>query len=663
MTTVGKADVNITVGSVNLNLSLKRTQDGMLSWVRSPSPPSSPIPPPRLEIPHFGYGCGAYHNVPGFYAIALNADCSGGWVMPGPREVAEMTGIAAGYRVKKIVRHIDILTALTYNGTNTNIYRVESGAWVLKAQIASVEGTDIVSFKGYVAVALGPSNAYQFTNETSNGASSWVAFTASTKTGNSNGARNANKFLVQTNGLSAPRVVYVTNPNQVYFTEDLSNGDAVGSTSATIGDNQTAQNYVNSIVQDSTGAVLFGMRHQLYKTRDFVTFEEVGDYYPDPPADAGGQSDRLNFEDPVIVEDRIYYIVNGYDLLEYYRGNLNAKMAPREVMAPGGGYIPRTDLPINAITKAGKWLVAALGSKNTATLKSVAHTPGGDNLLQNTFSVTSELYKGRYQVVNGHEVLVWHGILLQCTDPLRYMFYDEDDSYLYLASGDSESANAQMRRCYFFNDVSLNRITSGAVVLNTGTWELELGRIDLEAPSLVKILRSFDCHTMGLASTTPNLQVLYRPEPGYDTTTDYSNLTGSGGYTTNALAETGTAFPTSKTFRHMWLKFIGTGNATSNTYAVLMDAQLIAETFPERFAMIQFIANGISGSLDATGVPAPMSAKQIGDAMDSWQDGNALATVTDSMTGDSWSMLLMDYQIRGIAQKMELTVTAKEAEA
>lgn len=659
VTTRAKADLRLQVGSVDLRLVVATNRNGEKLFTRRPSAPRKPRPLPDLAIPHFGSGCGAFYFQPGTYAICLNGDCRYGWLMPGPREEADLTGIAAGYRVKKIIKHGDVNFALTYNGTNTRIYRVESGAWAQKLEVTSNEGFDIVSFKDVVAVGFNTSTGYRFSSDDGG--------TWSTSTKTSGNASKAKYFVVQTTGLTTPRVAYAVDPNELYFTEDLTNGDPSGSTDTKVGDNASDQQKITSLTEDVDGRILAGTRHVLYRLDpdengllSLVT--AVSRWYPDPPADAGGQGDRDNFEQYAKIDDRIWYNVAGYELVEYHNGRIrNENLAPWRTSERA---IPRMQLPINAVTQAHGWVLVAVGSKNTSTLKAVTHAPAGGQLTQNTFGTTSDIYAGRYQEDppgSGQIRFVWHGILLVTTDPLRFMWLDEDDSYLYLASGDSESVNAQMLRCRFPADNPLYRLYSSAIVLNTGTVTLELGRIDFDDPDMVKILRSFRAHTLGLASTTPSLHIEYRPEAAYDTSTAYTDLGTDPTYVTNASAETGTSFPASKTFRTMWMRFEMKGNSGSNLYGVLIDAELTAEAFTEHFDVLEFTANVDSGSLDGSGVYSLMSARQVSDAISTWRDGTTLATLTDIETQESWTVQLEGYSISGLGQDMTLSVVCREA--
>lgn len=513
-------------------------------------------------------GAGAQTYRPGFYQIATNWD--GRYGIPGPREVVDLTGIAAGFRVYQMLKHADTNVAITSDGTDTKVYRLET-TWVEKATITARVPTGdgcAVSFKAVLAIAFGSANAYQFTTGT--GAGAWT-FTASTKT--SGTSARANYFLAQTNGLLVPRVVYVRNPNEVYYTEDLSNGDATGVNPTYIGDNSADQQAFRSIAEEPrTGRVLYGMRHALFTLDADGVAEKLTEDFADPILDAGGQSDRLNFEGPVLVAGRLYYPVEGYDILEWDgSGTYNRYMAPRWL----NRNLPRLSLPINALASAGGYLIAFLGSKNTGTLKAVTYAPGGSAHLANSFTTASEMWVGAY--VEGR--FVWHGILLLCTDPLRYAWFDEDTAYLYLASGDSEAADAQMRRCLFYTDNPDTRPTSGTITLATGTWQLEVGAIDFGDEWALKRAEHIRLNTLGLASATPSLEPEYKISDDNITTAFES---GFAPFTSNEIARLGERFPDGSVFHKLHLRFVGVGNAASNLYAKLLGAEVRATSAVEQ---------------------------------------------------------------------------------
>ena len=507
-------------------------------------------------------GAGALKARPGAYQIASNWD--GRFGCPGPREVADLTGIASGYRVIKIIKSFDINIAVTTNGTDTKVYRKET-TWVVRATISSRVATDAVSFKNVIAIAFGEGFAYQFATDSGAGA---LSFAASTKTADN--AERANYFLVQNNGLLTPRVMYCVDPNEVYYTTDLTDTDAAGVNASYVGDTAATQDYFTSIAEEpGTGRVLFGKRHALYTIHQEPGYdgvwEKLTEDYPDPIADAGGQSDRNNFENPALVGGLLYYPVQGYDILVWPSNPVNRWLAPRWA---SGCRLPRMDLPINALVGVSGYLVAFLGSKNTSTLKSGAYFPGGaSNHLAATYTTASEMWVG--SPVNGS--MVWHGVLLECTNPLRYAWFDEDDGYLYMASGDSESNDLQMTRCLFTIDNPLERLTSSNVVLNAGTWKMEPGPQDWGDTWGHKRAEYIKLLTMGLADSTPSLEVEYRTQRPYDATAFESGFIT---FTDEETADLGTRFFDETYFRELSLRFVGVG--TGNTYAILLEATVWA---------------------------------------------------------------------------------------
>lgn len=530
--------------------------------------------PLSLKLGGFGNGCGATHWAPGWYGICLNGDCSDGYFRPGPREVADATGIAAAFRVVAACLHVNVWHLATTDGTDTKIYQLDT-TWKVIATITSRVATynGLVSFNSVLAVAFGSANPYQFsTNVTVNGTA--YTFTASTKTAAN--ADSANCFVAQTNGRVLPRVSYITDPNSLYFTEDLTNGDATGSTATDIGDNNSSNSYMTSIVEDDTGQLVIGTRRALWGIGAQGEPQRLTRDFEDGVTDAGGQSDRRNFEAYAEVEGRFYYIVSGNELLEYDHGDVNEYMAPKWQ----GRGIPRMGLPLNAIAAVGGKIVLAMGTKNT--LLGVAHAPGGTSRISNSFGTTSELYLGQYiQDENGARRFTWHGIILQCTDPLRFMWYAPSTNYLYLCSGDSESVNAQQMRCLMFRDNALYHLVSTAIVLNTGTAQCEVLRIDLDLPFYLKRAKgiTLDTTRLGSSSSLPSLEVEYKITGDYVADpfeTDFAT------FITNEEAELGVDFPLRSDFRTMDVRFKAVGNGTDNTYAVLWDAEIELEAVADQ---------------------------------------------------------------------------------
>ncbi len=522
--------------------------------------------PLELEIPGFGNGAGATKFSPNWYGIALNADCSEGYAMPGPREEVDATGIPAGFRVVAACLHVNGWHLAVTDSTDTKILQLDT-TWKTIATITSRVATynGLVSYNSVLAVAFGSANAYQFsTNVTVNGTA--YTFTASTKTAAN--ALAANCFCVQTNGRALPRVAYVTDPSSLYFTEDLTNSDATGSSATFIGDPNSSNSYVTSLVEDDSGQLIIGTRRALWGILNEGEPQRLSRDFEDGVADAGGQSDRRNFEAYATVEGRYYYIVSGNELLEYDHGDVNEYMAPKWQ----GTGIPRMGLPLNAITAVGSKIVLAMGTKNT--LLGVAHAPGGTSRISNSFGTTSELWQGRYvQDENGNRRFGWHGVLLQCTDPLRFMWYAPSTNYLSLCSGDSELVNAQQIRCKYFRDSPLYHLVSSNIIRNTGTYQVEVLGIDLGLPFYIKRVKRIMLNTtqLGTSSSLPSLEVEYKITGDFiagSFETEFVN------FLTNEDAQAGRDFPSRSDFRTMDLRFVGVGNATDNTYAILWDAEL-----------------------------------------------------------------------------------------
>ena len=531
----------------------------------------SPWSPPGLvkqktkliKWPDFSKGCGHFDHVDGGYSVGTNVNTMYGSAIPGPLESVDRTGIAAGFRVIKKVRHNDVPCLATTDSTDTKIYRLESAVWALKATFsanATDVCTDMVSFtdaagNSTLIIFFGSAQAFEYSTNDGTG------FTTSIFAGN---AKYGNFGLVQSTGLPAPRCLYAVNPNMLFYSANMAVGGSP-TTSTPIDTASATDNYFTSLEQDDTGETLIGMRRALWTLASDGIVNKLTRDFEDSQGDADGQSDRRNFENPQSIEGRIYYPIHGYNIMEYYHGQITETIAPRYTDGRLNG-IPRLDLPINAMVSANGWLVVALGSKNTGTLRDMTHAMGGTVLLQNTFATTSELYAGRYETdAGGKTAWVWHGSFLTCTDPLRYMWFDEDDEYLYLASGDAQSSNSQQERCYFFADNPLLRLTGSAVVLTDGTATIETGRIMGDDMDSEYVNLRFHAHrnyrTDGANALL--LRLYLRNAPGRDTAAAYETVATWNEAQGAIQAEEGFAFPSSRTFLcEEWLKFELSGGGT-----------------------------------------------------------------------------------------------------
>ena len=521
-------------------------------------------------FPGFLGGLGALGHEPGKYAITTNAITRFGRMVNGLAEVADRTGIASGYRAIKSIKHNDVNILITQNGTNSIVYRQESGVWATKETVNNALCTDLVSFhdgtNSILAVAYGASTAFRYSTDDG------TTWTASTLDGNS---KYANYFVWQHNGQTATRILWVRNPNEVYWATSLVNATTVN-TGSTIEDG-SAQSYFTMLDEDDTGVLIIGKRHALWSMDAAGNIYRLTRNFNDSLSTAGGQGDRRNFEAYAVLNNVFFFIVEGNKVVSYYHGQTNEFLAPRMQ----GEHIPRLDLPCNAICSAGEWLILAIGSANTATNRSIVPAPGGSSLLQNTFVTTSEIYVGRPIIgEQGVEGVTWYGSELTCTDLLRYMWYDEDDGYLYLASGDSESTNNQQIRCYFFTSDPLYTVVSSNIQLNTAVAILESGIIGADDPFAKYVPEFLKCITTGLASTVPSLEVQYRFVPEHDTSAFVSLDT----YTSGQRALNGTHFPKTRSFQLGRVQFRLTGDAAStpDVFGVLHSAELFLSDFANR---------------------------------------------------------------------------------
>ena len=504
------------------------------------------------------------------YGITLNAITRFGGLLNGLKEVAEPTGIAAGFRGIKQIKHNDVNIRITWNGTDSKIYRIEAAVWALKETVVNARCWDVVSFhdgtNSILAVAYGADAAFRYSTDDGG------TWTASTFAGTSD---NPKYFLNQQNNLSAPRVLWIVDPNQLYFATSLINGTTV-STSSTIA-GAGAQEYFTGIVQNNIGVVYTGKRHRLYAYANGPSVVVAGPYN-DPIAEAGGQSDRYNFENPQVMSNGwIIFQVEGVDLKAVRDRDIQTQLAPRWTPQKNGWMLPRLELPINCMQVVGDNLVVALGIGDT-TKRSVVSLPGGTTLVQNSFVATSELYTG---VMDGDN-LVWYGSELTCTSLLRGMFYDEDDGYLYLFSGASESADLQARRCYFLLTAPDVTLVSSNLQMNvTDVAVLETALIGAETPFDREILEYLKCNVLMLASTVPSLRVDYRFVPESDTSTAYVILET---YTDPVRALIGTAFPrwATSTMGRLQLRLAADSTSTPDRFGKLISAELMIGTFAAR---------------------------------------------------------------------------------
>ena len=523
-----------------------------------------------------GFSGGLGHHLfdednPG-YGIVTNGITRFGSLINGLKEVAEPTGIAAGYYTVKEIVHNGVRIRITTNGTDSKIYRIESAVWALKETVSSAVCTDVISFEDssnneILAWCFSTTVAFRYTVD--DGAN-WIQ---STFAGTSD---NPKYFLSQQNDVSGPRVLWVVKPNQLYFASSLVNGTTI-STATEIGDDSDDDDFT-SITQNSIGTVYIGKKNYLYAYANGPSVIVHGPVQNNLN-EAGGTSDRENFENPQTLSNgTIVWHMEGMDLFglgpdgEKYPG-----IAPRHQAIRNGANIPVLDLPINAMIAIGNYLVVALGDGDATTTKSVVSVPGSSNLLINTFVNTSQIYVG---VVEGRNI-IWHGSELTCTDLLRYLSYDPATGYLYLHSGAAESADLQATRCYFFLSAPDLKLVSSNIQLNTGAAVLEsplLGFEDKDAYD-VMVLEHIKAVTSGLASTIPSLAVALRWVGEFNTAAGYTTVET---YIDGQRAQTGTGlrgYPFSSNSGRYRLTLLGDSGSNPDRFGQVHSVELTVGLF------------------------------------------------------------------------------------
>lgn len=514
---------------------------------------------PKLIFPNFSLGACYYEYVPGSYALCRNAHGAFGYLCPGPREVADIPGITAGFRT---IAHFDQSTAnnqlrVTASGGETRIYEKGAGTWTLKDTRTGRAATDAVIFNGYLHIGYGSSGKRTWHNLAG------VFVDESTAV---DGSQYAKYFVVRDSGLTTPQLAWVHDPDELWVANNPVGGAVVG---FDIGPSTSNQDYFTSITKDDSGVLVIGKSSGLYTFADGVAVR-IHEAHPRP--NNVSTSARDNYEKPVELDGRLYFPIQGWDILEYYHGHVNEYIAPRfrggqlSVISP----IPRASLPINAMTKAHGWLLLAMGASNSATLKNASNAYGGSALYQNTFSTTSDLWMGRYF----GDVFVWHGVILESSLLLRHMHFDQSDNYLYMFSGTDAA-----RRCYFPAQPLHDQPDSSNVILATGNVYAETGIVDFGAPDRVKQLSYYRAQTGGLAGTsTPSHDLNYRFLPYEDT----SAFTVLDTFTRNERARFGLGFPRRAVGKRFHFRFGLTGDATTNSYAILHRAEVEAEEWLSR---------------------------------------------------------------------------------
>ena len=516
-----------------------------------------------------------YDPKKGRYTITTNATTRFGKMTAGLLEEADATGIASGYRVIKKDRvsssGTEYSVICTTNGTGTKMYHKTAAAssWTDFTPAAGTPQTDfganvatdmVVLFSDFldkdaVIVGFGTTKEWYYSEGVG---TTWVK----------NGlAAERSEFMtkayIQETGLATARMIYAVSPaasltmtgTEVYTVTDV-NGTPTGKTTIAPG----LSDYVTSIAENDLGDIFIGTRNKLYSFDENGLPVVVAGPFADPPTDAGGQSDRRNFEAYVQLPDSsMLYVVEGYSIIRVRSAAdpITERMpdvGPRSRVDVEGG-IPRLELPVSAIARAGDWVICALTADTSKF--TLANQPGGTTLLQNTLTnAVSELYVGK--LVNGE--LVWWGSELTCTDRLRYMWYEAANNYLYLCSGDSESVNVQQKRCYFFLTDPYGRLISSAIKLSAGTPIIEFPPFDIGGEYEPKGGGLITIDAQSLTSTT-TCTVAIRPQPDYDTSSTFTTLAV---FSSAAVAERGVHVGRSVTFDKLRVKVtLGAGSGTA----------------------------------------------------------------------------------------------------
>lgn len=611
----------------------------------------------------FSQGCGAYLHEPGRYSLADDMDTRWpGMIMPGPLQVADLTGIASGEKVIKRILH----NGVNWLISSTSAYRENAGVWQERGATGAgwVAGnpTDIVSFNssggiGVVAIAMGAATTFQYSVD--NGAN-WVA---STKAGN---AKYANSFCVAQAESTAQLVWYVRNPNDLFSCSDLTNAGA-SSVSSTVGD--FINDEFTSIIE-AAGALYMGKRTKLYTINSIGLVRTVaGPYRYIASSDAGTGAGLANFKEPVVCEGLLYYPVEDYRIIEIdpSTGAITEDMQP----AWFGPQVPRMQHPLLAMCNVNGWLCVGLGTSDTAKVKSVAFAPGGasSGLIANAVSVNkSDFYLGRYHTQpDGSRQWRWHGVLFNLApgdfasgNVPRTIWYDSTTSYLYAASAGAESANAQQRRWFIPATNPLYAKTSGSIVLApSGTLQTALAYYN--QPDMTKTLRRLKARTVFTTTTTDgSVGVRYRTAADDEavTFTSLATLTAQSGGA--AAWRTGRAFPDSTTFQGVRYQITVSGNIAGTLHNALMSFQAIYLVFSPAKDIITFTFKAVNGKVLTTGARSTQSFGSLHAFLVAWQDATDPAVIMDNETGETWSARLESFTEDGLGRDRLVQVVAHE---
>lgn len=653
-----RGDLRIVSGSTTLEVRVKRPPNALPLVTRSTVPSLNPLintsgvldysqtnPKQGITVDwgDFSEGLGTFLHEVGRYQYGNRVDTRfPGLAFVGPNERADLTGIAANFRVRARIRHSNVNWIMTTDNTDTRVYRTNAGVWQERLNVAGAVGTCLVSFAGVIAVGFGTTANFRFSSDDG------ATWTASTKAGNS----AQMTYAVATPYSSTnPKVWYVRDNNELWSTADLTNA-GISAGPSSIGDSSNDE--FNSIAIDDTNVLLMGKRHYLYSIDSLgVVSRRTRRMRYFATSDAGAGAGLRNFQDPVQMDDgSLIYPVEDYRLIRYDHGDITEGIEPRV----WGPQVIALDLPINALCKVGEWLLCFLGSLTATTLRRTTYAPGGAQLLGNSLSNVSYLYAGR-QREDG--TWSWHGNMMLAqtyTGLIRFCWYDDDSLNLYMAYSGANLVNNSQSRCLFSASNPLYINEGGANgILSSSQAQIETGIYYQNQPNVLKTLRYLTANVR--VSTDASCVISYRVAPDDDTATGFTSIAT---YTSSATARTGTAVSGDPTFRGMRLRISLNQGLNASDASVFYNCQTTHLFAPPRYDQLTFVIDGVKGKLQNSGAMGVLSTQQIRAGLDTWKDASAPATVTDLESGDQWSMMLDNYEERGTGPKREFTVYAYE---
>ena len=515
-------------------------------------PATTPQKGSRMTVnwPDFSLGCGYFDHVEGGYAIGVSVDTRFGYAVGSYQTTEGGSNGATSFTYRAHCKHNNVYFVATSDGTDTKVFSYNNNALSLKLTVTAAVATDLFSFSDQSAnstliLFLGATVAFRYS--TDNGAN----WTTSNLAGNN---KYGNYGMVQSSGLLNARCVYVRTPGELYYAAAMVNGSTTN-TATFIGTQSATDQYPTSVIEDDEGTILIGMRRDLWSVgADGIAVNVTKQNFHDPPADTSSGAGRRNFEQPNVLAGRVYYMVNGRDLLEYHHGAIRIDVAPKDIS--GAGRIGVLNRPITALGVAGNWLLLTLGGLSSA--QTTTYSPGGAQLLQNLLAnqgnEEAALYAGRYEALpDGTTRFVWHGALVTASVAMRGLFYDEDNRVITWWTIAGLPTNDITHLIMGFELTS--HIASSASFL-FGAWALESGRIGKTSQRWRPIRVRGKVPAL---SSTAFFAVHHRGAPSSNTTKAYVR---QAQFTKAAQVLTGVAFPNNRDSEEHWIQFRASPAAT-----------------------------------------------------------------------------------------------------